>query len=266
MINKLARRLMLLMARDVMARTHHVSVETYPDDVFVVSYPRSGNTWVRFLLANLIQYETRKPVDFFSVHKVIPGMDKDFHIRTLNKLPPPRLISTHRLYTSGFQRVIYILRDGRDVAVSYYLYMSGKKRFEGSFLDFLTKRDLSPCLWHEHVETWLQHTDHCDLLLVRYESLLASPETELHRMATFAGLPVDEQRLQWSVSSSAFGAMQSLEREKGRLFDSDQELQFVRKGTKGQWRNHFDADHKQVFKSYANSTLLKLGYAESEDW
>lgn len=236
------------------------------DDVFLVSYPRSGNTWVRFLVANLIQYDSGEPVDFHSVHQVIPDIEVEAHREMLRTMSPPRLIKTHSPYDSRFKRVIYILRDGRDVMVSYYYYLVGQGRFEGGFLEFLKKDDLYPCLWHEHAESWLQRTNQCELLLIRYEDLLRQPEIELEKMARFAGLPFDKDRLRWSVSNSSFDAMRKVEREKGRAFGPTQGFEFVRKGIVGDWKKHFDSAHKKVFKSYANQTLLRLGYVDSEDW
>lgn len=237
-----------------------------PDDIFIVSYPRSGNTWVRFLLANLIRYDNGEAVDFHSVHQVVPAIEVPAHRERLRTMSSPRLIKSHNLYDPRFSRVIYLLRDGRDVMVSYYCYQTGQGYFKGSFLEFLKKRDLRPCLWHEHVESWLQDRDRCALLLIRYEDLLCQPEAELEKMSRFAGLPCEGERLRWAVSSSTFEAMRKTEREKGRAFRPTQEFDFVRKGIVGDWQNHFDSAHKRVFKSYANQTLLRFGYVDGEDW
>ena len=48
----------------------------YPDDTLVVSYPRSGNTWTRFLIANL-RYPNLE-VDFTNIEKLIPDMTWQF--------------------------------------------------------------------------------------------------------------------------------------------------------------------------------------------
>lgn len=242
------------------------NVPIYTNDVFVISYPRSGNTWVRFLLANLIQYESEGPVDFHSVHRVIPGIEKEEHREMLRKMAPPRLITSHDPYNPAFKRVIYILRDGRDVMVSYYYYLTGQGGFKGSFLEFLSKKDLYPCLWHEHVDSWLRRQNQCELLLIRYEDLLQQPEIDLERMARFAGLPCERERLRWAISNARFDTMRKVEREKGRAYGPTRNFEFVRKGIIGDWLNHFDSVYKEIFKSYANETLLRLGYVESEDW
>ena len=103
-------------------------------------------------------------------------------------------------------------------------------------------------------------------MLIRYEDLIRQPEIDLDRMARFAGLPCERERLRWAMSNSGFDEMRKLEGEKGRAFGSTRDFEFVRKGIVGDWQNHFDGAHKKAFKSYANQTLLRLGYVEGEDW
>lgn len=150
--------------------------------------------------------------------------------------------------------------------VSYYYYLREQRHFQGDFLKFLKKKDLYPCSWHQHIESWLRLENQCDLLSIRYEDLIRQPELELEKMATFAGLPADTERLHWAVSNSSFNAMRRTEREKGRAFGSTEGFNFVRRGIVGDWQKHFDSAHKNVFKRYANQTLLRLRYVDSEDW
>lgn len=235
-------------------------------DVFIFSYPRSGSTWVRFLLANLTRYDSEDPVDLHSVHRVIPDIMQRAHREVLQAMPSPRLLKSDHPYDSRLKTVIYVLRDGRDVMVSYYHLLSGQGRFEGSFLELLDKEDLKPCLWHEHVESWLLRDNQDGLLLIRYEDLHRQTEVEVARMARFIGLPCDKAQLDWAVSNSGFETMHRVEAEKGRAFYADRRFLAVRKGTIGDWGDHFDVAHKNVFKRYANRTLLQFGYVENENW
>src|SRR5439155_14093272 len=59
-------------------------VEVRPNDVFLVSYPRSGNTWIRFLIGNLVCPDD--PVTFANVEQRIPSI-YTYHNRVLRRLP-----------------------------------------------------------------------------------------------------------------------------------------------------------------------------------
>ncbi len=88
-----------------------------PDDVFLVSFPKSGNTWARFLLANLTRPE--QPATFANIHLLIPDPSWTTK-KELDRLPRPRIIKSHECFDPRYRRVIYIVRDPRDVAVSQY--------------------------------------------------------------------------------------------------------------------------------------------------
>src|SRR5260370_14108680 len=89
----------------------------YPDDTFLVSFPRSGNTWTRFLVCNLIDAD--HPVDFRQLESRIPEI-YDVTDRALRKFPRPRIIKSHESFDPRYKQVIYIVRDPLDVVLSYY--------------------------------------------------------------------------------------------------------------------------------------------------
>jgi len=166
------------------------SFNIHPEDVFLISYPRSGNTWVRFMLANLLK-EADETIDFHNIHEYIPEEGRNNDI--INALSSPRIIKSHSTYKSNYPRVIYLVRDGRDVYVSYYHYRL-KKLPEGcSISEFLRLDDHKPCLWGDHVESWLSHKEQLSgILIVRYENLLTNPFAELKRMVDFIGIQTSE--------------------------------------------------------------------------
>src|SRR5437016_6350421 len=91
-------------------------VEVFPDDIFLVSYPRSGNTWTRFLIGNLIYPD--QPVTFANIESRIPEIyfNPD---RVMRRLPCPRILKSHECFQPLYRHVIYIVRDPRDVAISF---------------------------------------------------------------------------------------------------------------------------------------------------
>lgn len=240
-------------------------VEIRESDVFLVSYPRSGNTWVRFLLANVIERDTEQPIDFHSVHSVIPDYGIQDHYQFIEALADPRIMKSHSAFDSRFHRVIYLVRDGRDVMVSYYDYETKHRRFDGSFQDFMLASQLPYGRWADHVQSWLNVRERTDLLVVRYEDLLQDTGPELERMTRFVGISSTPDTLERAVRLSVFDQMQKLEETRGRPY-GDTAYRFVRRGTAGQWDNEFDEEARAIFKSQANSQLLELGYVDSADW
>lgn len=236
-----------------------------PDDVFVVSYPKSGNTWVRFLLANLIK-SPGDDVDFHSVHDYVPEFSE--LDRRLDGLAGPRLIKSHETYNSLYPKVVYVVRDGRDVYVSYYHYLRNRLPGDVSFGDFLCEDTYRQGKWSRHVASWLDPLEHSSqLLLVRYEDLLADCTGQVRQLADFVGLDVTEEQIQASVHNSSFDVMRNLEEKRGRAYGSkDKADRFVRKGTAGNWRDVFGKREKEIFKRHEGGMLQRLGYESTSNW
>src|SRR5262249_49479923 len=92
----------------------------YPDDTFVVSYPRSGSTWSRFLIANLVF--PNDDVSFANIDRFVPAT-ASLSRRALARVPRPRIIKCHNYFDHRYSSVIYIVRDPRDVALSEYRFL-----------------------------------------------------------------------------------------------------------------------------------------------
>src|SRR5437016_13287787 len=91
------------------------NLTVFDDDVFIVSYPRSGNTWTRFLIGNLLYQDD--PVTFSNIERRIPEIyfNPDHVLRRLSR---PRILKSHECFQPRYKRIIYIVRDPRDVCVS----------------------------------------------------------------------------------------------------------------------------------------------------
>ena len=77
----------------------------FPDDIFLVSYPRSGNTWTRFLIGNLVHQD--EAVTFTNVESRIPEIYL-FPDRILRRFPRPRILKSHECFDPRYKRIIYV--------------------------------------------------------------------------------------------------------------------------------------------------------------
>jgi len=174
---------------DVLFRKLRVErdITIFPDDVFLTSYPRSGNTWMRFLVGNLLHQE--KPVTFLNMEGLVPDMYKQSD-RTLRHMPRPRILKSHECFDPRYRRIIYIVRDPRDVVLSCYFQNIPLNATNVNFLSFerLAKH------YADLMDIWLavREWEGFAWMEVRYEDTVAALEKEGRRVTEFLGLTWDE--------------------------------------------------------------------------
>ncbi len=91
MIQQLSYAVKYVLGRDIAGRNFFV----HPDDTFLVSYPKSGSTWARFLVAALANPE--ETVSFLNIDRLLPSISSRSK-RDLRNQPRPRLIKSHESF------------------------------------------------------------------------------------------------------------------------------------------------------------------------
>jgi Sulfotransferase domain len=240
----------------------------YPDDTFLVSYPKSGNTWVRFLLANLLHPE--ETLGFDNINRLLPAPGVSSK-RFLRKLPRPRILKSHEPFDVRFRKVIYLVRDPRDVAVSEY-HFDLKKRYIDPTLSledfvkrFIAGQTAGYGSWWEHAAGWIaaRHGNPA-FLLVRYEDLLSDSIAETARIAAFLGIHAGPERLQETVERSSADRMRKLEKQQADQWtgtrNTRQDIPFVRAATSGGWKEALPVRSAEEIEVAWSPLLNFLGY------
>ena len=188
-------------------------------------------------------------------------------------------------------RVIHIIRDGRDAAVSSMHHFWNHPVDLGGRQDLgpeeLAKRDAyredpqgfletGESLFTESrlrnlAETWSLQVSQAmqdgpkhfgeRYAEVRYEDLLEEPEKEIVCLLGFLGADASRESVEHCVGSASFESW-SRGRERGR----EDSTAFLRKGVSGDWKNVFTEKDRRIFKEVAGETLVKLGYEKGYDW
>ncbi len=224
---------------------------------YVTEYPRSGGTWIAHILSDYLQLP-------FPKSSLLPVACKS-------------ILHNHWKFDDRFARPIYVVRDGRDVAVSMMFYALKRignepyyaKRFPSLtsgknpktvFPDFLLEWLKHPVgcrqSWPEHVNTWAFNDN---VILVRYEDFNVDAAAALQSLLTKLGEPVDDELLNFTVRKFSFE--KQTRREKGKEDVSSNK----RKGIIGDWKNYFDRNSAEWFHERAGQALVRLGYAK-ENW
>lgn len=247
----------------------NISIE--PDDIVLASYPKSGNTWMRFLVANLI---TEEPVTFENIENIIPDIYVWDDARFKN-MERPRILKSHEYFDPRYGKTIYIVRDPRDVVVSYYHHHIKFNLIRPDCrLDDFVERFVEGLLdpfgsWGGNVGSWLGARRHSSsFLLVRYEDLLSSPTSEMKRVAEHLGLDRTDSQLDGVIEKSSFDNMKKMEKKQTdswkALDTTRKDMPFVRDGKKGGWKKVLSEKAVCTIEGAWGDIMSELGYWHRE--
>jgi len=239
-------------------------LKVYPDDVFIVSYPRSGNTWMRFLVGGLA---FQKDINFDNMEQYVPDIHRCTHSH-LESLDRPRYLKSHEPYDARYPKVIYLIRDPRDVAVSYYKWLlkfNKTTQTLDSFIVGFINNETRYGGWGNHVSSWYQNAERVKkkALFIRYEDLLEDTVGQLLKTASFLELDCSQDCIADVVANNAFTRMQKKEEaaQDNDLFRGTRaNIKFIRKGTAGEWREHLSTNQVVLFANSFGELASRFGY------
>jgi len=261
--------------------------------VWLASYPKSGNTWVRAFLHNYItNAATAQSINALAEISVAEAAAAFFgggvlspeetmarrpavHERLTHLHPDLVFVKTHNAnlalhgvplctpaYTAG---AVVMVRDPRDVALSY-------AAFTGKSVDEIITFMAAPgaanesdgvqvfellSSWSAHTRSWVGAPKR---LLMRYEDLLTEPERYFARLVRFLGSgEVDAERLERAIRFSSFGTLRQQEEAEGYRAAGTAET-FFRAGKAGQWREKLTPEQARRIEADHGEVMGKLGY------
>jgi len=187
-------------------------------DIYISTYSKSGTTWVQIIL---YQLTTPGDMDFDHLFDISPWL----WYAALRQVPPanpppPRLLKSHddyRRFRRGRRgRFLFVVRDGRDVAVSLYHHRRNFKRYEGTFDEFFEEflHD-TEYNWFDHLRPWLENAYGLDMHYVKFEDLKSDFEATVQAIADFCAIDVDAATMERTCQRCTFDAMKKHELQLG---------------------------------------------------
>lgn len=243
-----------------------------PDDIFIVTYPKSGTTWLQMIV---YQLTSDGAMDFAHIDHVSPHLEEVMipRGRKISDLRgTPRVVKSHLQYhqiPKGPGRYIYGIRNGLDVAVSYHhharkYYVWARQWSLGEFFSRFMAGEVPYGSWFEHVAGWLRNEDRVNVLVVTYEELSTDLEAGVKRIADFCGITIDPAAMPRILERCSFAFM----REHDARFSvtarelpkpAAPETAFIRQGQVGGWRQELDARSASDFQAECDRRLRDLG-------
>ncbi|XP_071491204.1 sulfotransferase 1C2-like [Diadema antillarum] len=261
--------------------------ETRPDDLFVISYPKSGTTWIQ-QLALLIRFDgnlslladqhimTLVPfldsVDFLNLTNVDTAAT---YIDMAASMPSPRIMKSHSLLNwlppdirshDPKVKVIYVARNPKDVAVSYFHFchysplLPSYDSWDTFFEEYIEGRAPQGS-WFENVLPWWKRRNHPNVLFLKYEDMKKDLHTAVVQIMQFMGKSLPSDVIDQIVAASTFDAMKKSpssnpDLQAGRTIERGS---FMRKGAVADWKNYFSDEQSCRFDELYKKELAESG-------
>ncbi len=238
--------------------------------ILVADYGRSGQGWLSYMLCYILNARFIEPYDFLKGRKYSKS-DYVFNL-TQGNLPDREktcysmVVKTHEFPAPDFNltdKVIFLTRDPRDVAVSaYYMHLFYEKKYRKlrSFLGRIVSLIRSIRIinyirtakgWKKYFQKWQE----VPYYFVRYEDLLLKTKETLNGILDYLGVSVKENIIEEAVNKFSFEKITG--RKKGEEDPNNPEF---RKGIIGDYKNHFSKSELIIFKLICGKEAKKAGY------
>jgi hypothetical protein len=218
------------------------------------------------MLAQILKGDEGEQLGLDSFNRYVPDVNllytKRGSLTEFSGMEDPRVFLCHAAFDAKLPRVVYVLRDPRDVMLSYWHYQKFlTKGYSKSLREYLEADDHWPCRWDDHVASWLLPRRHRNLLVVKYEEIQADAKGVLGKVLEFAGIEVNLWRIERAVESSRFEQMRESEEKFGVGNKGGEETErFVRKGKAGSWREEMREEDVRVLEEKCGEVMRAVGY------
>lgn len=269
--------------------------------VWLASYPKSGNTWLRLFLATYLN--DAREVEFDQIARLIPseaslgffrrlGLEDTNNLGETYKLRPVvqhevskatkvvRLLKTHLAHTTvrGFPtistsvtaRSVYIVRNPFDVAVSIAKFSDTtnaeaiRDMKDASAHLAASEAEAHQFLgsWANHVRAWMTHTE-TPVLRVRYEDMLSKPHEEFSRILSFLRITPEPAKVADTIALVSFTKLAERERAQGFPERPKGVAKFFQSGTAYSFLSTLSEDEiAEIWRAFR--PIINLVYPEIE--
>jgi len=244
-------------------------------DIFIVGHPKSGNTWLAYMLAIILNKDFNHHINLATIGDYVPVIHgRDSKIVNYRNLSNPRVFRNEfPIYPDRYPKTIYLIRDPRSILVSYYhmydtLFDDSKmtmQAFVDEYLSYGYIRSWEPLeRWDKQVLHWIKRANIDDrIMLVKYEDMVHDREGVLKEIVEFFEIPCTDKILDLTVYRGSFKSMKNNEKKHGAESYIDligKKGQFIRKGKVDGWKDSLDRSIIEQIENELGLAMRRVGY------
>ncbi|XP_060114560.1 sulfotransferase 2B1-like [Heteronotia binoei] len=224
------------------------------DDVLIATYPKSGTVWMSEILGLIRLKGDPAWIHNLAMWDRSPWIESNIGMETALRSPSPRVFCSHipfqlfpKVFLQTDVKVIYTLRNPKDVLVSYYYYSMLSRLFKepGTLQEFLEEflsGNVAYGSWFDHVKGWMKLKGNPNFFYITYEELQQDLRGSVKKICYFLGKKLNSQQIDSVVEYASFQKMKENKMSNFSLIPDKwmdhKRGTFMRKGICGDWKNH----------------------------
>lgn len=235
-----------------------------PDDILIVTYPKSGTTWMQEIVPLIVSEGDFTPVLTVPNWDRVPWLEEHrAMLLNLEERASPRIFATHyhrQMMNESFfkikPRVLHVLRNPKDVFTSSFHYYGMASYLvnpgtQDEFMEKFLDGKIMFGSWFDHVKGWLNAEE--PTLHIFYEEMIADLKASVEKIAKFLGKSLSAEVIEKIADKCVFKNMKQNKMSNYSLvpqeFMDQKKTEFLRKGIAGDWKNHFTEAQEQRFNA-----------------
>ncbi|XP_022297523.2 sulfotransferase 1B1-like [Crassostrea virginica] len=263
------------------------NLDTHAEDVIISSYPKSGSHWVWEIVGMLLRGEAT----YVKEGKESMFLEALDDLDTIHSMTSPRPLNTHvpfrwlpRRHVENGWRIVHVVRNPKDVAVSMFYHFKGSGEFvnsESVQFDDCINRMLSTAPnqpyggWFTFEKDFMEHSG-VDIYFVLFENLKRHPKAEIKRMADYLKISCSDQLLDDIAEKCSFTRLKEADdtiKDKtlykeivlgaNPVYQGDitkvNPKSFFREGKIGNWKGHFTVSQCERFDAFYSAQMHNCG-------
>ncbi|KAM4866095.1 amine sulfotransferase-like [Thomomys bottae] len=239
--------------------------EIRDEDIFVITYPKSGTIWTQQILSLIFFEKYRNGTENTKTIDKVPFFEYNLYQIDYANRPSPRLFSSHLPYylvprglKSKKVKMLYVYRNPKDVLVSFFHFSNWTSVLEPAdtieqYMEMFLDGEVVGSRWFDHIKGWFEHRHDFNILFLSYEEMKKDLRSSVLKISNFLEKSLSEEDVDAVVRQATFQNMKSDARANYLTIVNEDvgarntDGQFLRKGMVGDWKRHFTVEQNERF-------------------